>query len=107
VAQEGQLVQVRVTDTGPGIAPETIEGVFEPFWQGPRRLWRDKGGSGLGLSISRQFVKLHGGQMWLESELGARPGERYTYYSPFTPLTCWSKNWMECCIAVPKLFEML
>jgi CheY-like chemotaxis protein len=59
---------VGVTDTGPGIAPEDVEKIFEPFYQGTRQLLDDGGGSGLGLSISKQFVTLHGGQMWAESE---------------------------------------
>jgi CheY-like chemotaxis protein len=61
---------VSVTDTGPGISPKDAEKIFEPFCQGTGRLWRDKGGSGLGLSISKQFVELHGGHIWLNSEPG-------------------------------------
>ncbi len=63
-------VLVSVADTGPGIAPEDAGRIFEPFWQGTKPLWRDKGGSGLGLSISKRFVELHGGRMWFESEPG-------------------------------------
>jgi len=80
--RDGQ-VRVRVADTGPGIAPEDVERVFEPFDQGGTQLWRDKGGSGLGLSVSRQFVKLHGGRMWLDSELGA--GSRFFFELPISP----------------------
>ncbi len=65
-----QQVLVSVTDTGPGIAPEDARRIFEPFWQGLKPLWRDKGGSGLGLSISKRFVELHGGRMWFESKPG-------------------------------------
>lgn len=63
-------VLVSVRDTGPGISTEDAQRVFEPFWQGSGRLGHSKGGSGLGLSISRRFVELHGGRMWLESMLG-------------------------------------
>jgi signal transduction histidine kinase/CheY-like chemotaxis protein len=70
VARQNQHVLVSVKDTGPGIPPEDVERIFEPFCQGTSDLWRDKGGSGLGLSISKQFVELHGGRMWVESELG-------------------------------------
>lgn len=70
VVWEEQRVRVSVADTGPGISPEDAERVFEPFCQGPGWLWQDNGGSGLGLSISKQFVLLHGGQIWLESSLG-------------------------------------
>jgi CheY-like chemotaxis protein len=61
---------VSVADTGPGISPKDVERIFEPFCQGTSGPWRDKGGSGLGLSISKQFVKSHGGRIWLETELG-------------------------------------
>lgn len=70
VAHQDRQVQVSVEDTGPGIAPEDAGRIFEPFWQGTRPLWRDKGGSGLGLSISKRFVELHGGRMWFESTPG-------------------------------------
>jgi signal transduction histidine kinase/CheY-like chemotaxis protein len=64
-------VRIRVADTGPGISPHDLERIFEPFCQGTvQPLWQDRSGSGLGLSISRQFVELHGGRIWLESELG-------------------------------------
>jgi signal transduction histidine kinase/CheY-like chemotaxis protein len=71
-----QQVLVSVTDTGPGIAPEDARRIFEPFWQGLKPLWRDKGGSGLGLSISKRFVELHGGRMWFES----RPGTGTSFF---------------------------
>lgn len=83
VTQQDQHVVVSVTDTGPGITSEDAESIFEPFCQGRGALWHDKGGSGLGLSISRQFVKLHGGQMWLESELGV--GTSFFFTLPVSP----------------------
>ncbi|NLE43250.1 MAG: response regulator [Chloroflexi bacterium] len=67
--QDGRIT-VQVRDTGPGVAPDVVERIFEPFYQADERVWHDKGGSGLGLSISRQFVRLHGGRIWLESEIG-------------------------------------
>jgi signal transduction histidine kinase/CheY-like chemotaxis protein len=70
IRQDGQVL-VTVSDTGPGIAAEDARRVFEPFVQAAGAGWQGKGGSGLGLSISKQFVRLHGGRMWLESELGA------------------------------------
>jgi signal transduction histidine kinase/CheY-like chemotaxis protein len=63
-------VEVSVSDTGPGIPPEDLEHIFEPFFQGSRNLWRGREGSGLGLSISQQFIKLHDGRLWAESEFG-------------------------------------
>jgi signal transduction histidine kinase/CheY-like chemotaxis protein len=82
-AQQDQHVLVSVTDTGSGVSPEDIERIFEPFWQGTDQLWRDKGGSGLGLSVSKRFVELHGGRMWLESELGV--GTAFFFALPICP----------------------
>lgn len=60
----------RVTDTGPGIAPEHLERVFEPFWQVDQGHTRRHGGTGLGLSVSRHLVGLLGGRLSVDSELG-------------------------------------
>lgn len=67
--QKNQVV-IAVADSGPGIAPADSERIFEPFCQGSDHVWREKGGSGLGLTISKQFVELHGGRIWLESTIG-------------------------------------
>jgi signal transduction histidine kinase/CheY-like chemotaxis protein len=67
---------VSVLDTGPGIQPEDQERIFEPFCQGTLKTWRDKEGSGLGLTISKQFIELHGGRIWLDSA----PGVGTTFY---------------------------
>ena len=69
-SQENAHVVISVADSGPGIEAEDATRIFEPFCQGTRKLWQDKGGSGLGLTISKQFVELHGGRIWLESEPG-------------------------------------
>lgn len=63
-------VVVAVSDTGIGIAPEDMTKVFEEFRQLDGSLARSEGGTGLGMSISRRFVQLHGGDMWIESEIG-------------------------------------
>jgi CheY-like chemotaxis protein len=83
VEQEDQHVVVSVTDTGMGISAADAERIFEPFCQGVGDMWRDKGGSGLGLTISKQFVQLHGGEMWLESELGV--GSSFLFKLPISP----------------------
>jgi CheY-like chemotaxis protein len=61
---------VAVVDTGPGISPENQAKLFEPFQQLDSSIRRRYGGSGLGLAICKRFVELHGGKMWLESEIG-------------------------------------
>lgn len=66
----GDLI-ITVSDTGIGIAPDKIERVFEPFVQLDSSLARKYEGTGLGLSLSRRWVQLHGGTLILESELGA------------------------------------
>jgi signal transduction histidine kinase/CheY-like chemotaxis protein len=76
VRQQAERVVVSVADTGPGISVQDRARIFEPFCQGSTTLWRDTGGTGLGLTISKQFVEMHGGQVWLESELG----EGTTFY---------------------------
>ena len=80
--QDGRLV-VAVADTGPGISPEDAEVIFEPFSQGVLETSRSEGGSGLGLSISKQFVQLHRGRMWVESELGV--GSTFYFELPLAP----------------------
>jgi signal transduction histidine kinase/DNA-binding response OmpR family regulator len=85
VEQQDQEVVVSVTDTGPGISSENMEKVFQPFYQETaNRRWHDQGGSGLGLSISKQFIELHNGRIWLESEPGA--GSTFYFRLPVSPL---------------------
>lgn len=76
-------VVVSVADTGPGILPKDANIIFEPFYQGTSDLWRDQGGSGLGLSICKQFVELHNGEIWLESEPGS--GTTFFFRLPISP----------------------
>jgi signal transduction histidine kinase len=61
---------VSVSDTGPGISEADQQRIFEEFQQADSSSTRAKGGSGLGLSISRRIVELHGGRLWVESVLG-------------------------------------
>ena len=60
-----------VKDTGAGIESEDIERIFEPFYRGSRNIRPEVIGSGLGLSVCRQFVDLHGGKIWLESQVNS------------------------------------
>lgn len=64
---DGDAVRFTVADSGPGIDPEHVARVFEPFWQGGPP---DRRGRGLGLTIARAIVEAHGGRIWLDSELG-------------------------------------
>lgn len=58
---------IAVSDTGAGIQPDLIESVFEPFRQGTHAWLTSPSGLGLGLSIARQIVQMHGGAIWAES----------------------------------------
>jgi signal transduction histidine kinase len=62
-------VRVSVADTGPGVAPEDRERIFEEFQQTETGGVQHEG-TGLGLALSKRFVELHGGRIWLESEVG-------------------------------------
>jgi len=70
LAQSNGRALVSVADTGPGITAEDLKRIFEPFSQGTGGVLHGRGSSGLGLSISNEFVKLHGGRMWVESAIG-------------------------------------
>ncbi len=66
----GQELVIGVRDTGPGIAPQVQEVVFERFRQATSFVTREHGGTGLGLALVREFVKLMGGKLQLNSQLG-------------------------------------
>jgi len=73
-----------VADTGPGIPAKDQQRVFEPFQQLDPSVQRKHAGSGLGLSISRRFVEMHDGKMWLASEVGR--GATFYVSLPLEPL---------------------
>jgi GAF domain-containing protein len=70
VERRGDDLRYWVRDTGIGIAPDRLEAVFGEFRQGDATVAAEFGGTGLGLSITRRFVEMHGGRIWVESELG-------------------------------------
>jgi signal transduction histidine kinase len=61
---------VAVKDTGPGISKADQGKIFEEFQQADNSATKKKGGTGLGLSISKRIVEMHGGKLWVESEVG-------------------------------------
>ena len=71
----GDAVRLAVSDTGPGIAPERRERIFERYVQG-----EEPGAAGLGLAIVRDIVQAHGGRIFLESEVGR--GSRFVLELP-------------------------
>jgi signal transduction histidine kinase len=76
----GTDIVVAVSDTGIGIAPEDQSAVFEEFRQVGRNYTNKQEGTGLGLTLTRKFVELHGGRIWLESEPGK--GSTFTFSIP-------------------------
>jgi signal transduction histidine kinase len=61
-----EMIRVSVRDTGPGIAPEDAERIFERFVKGTNNPQQDASGLGLGLAVVRQLVISHGGRVWVE-----------------------------------------
>jgi len=69
-ARESELVEIDVTDTGPGLTPDEQRRVFEKFYRAGDGLTQQQTGSGLGLTIARSLIELHGGTLTVESEPG-------------------------------------
>jgi signal transduction histidine kinase len=76
-------VEVSVSDTGIGIAPDDHETVFEEFRQVGTDYAKKREGTGLGLALARRFVELHGGHIWVKSALGE--GSTFTFTLPVRP----------------------
>ena len=71
--RDGDAVEVTVRDTGIGIAEEDRERIFEAFQRGGRGVRTSTEGTGLGLTLSKRIVELHGGRMWMRER--ARRGQ--------------------------------
>ena len=80
----GPAALVEVGDSGVGIAPEHHDLIFREFAQVDSTPSRPHHGTGLGLTIARKLVELHGGRIWVESELGA--GSRFFFTVPIEPI---------------------
>lgn len=82
--QYSRDVEVVVEDSGAGIAADQYENVFKAFTQIENSDSRRHGGTGLGLSVSKQLVELHGGRIWVESQLGI--GSKFIFTLNFATL---------------------
>jgi signal transduction histidine kinase len=78
-----EQVLVSVSDTGVGIPVEDQDRIFEQFEQGSLEDGRRPDGAGLGLALSKEFVEMHGGRIWVESEAGQ--GSTFTFSLPLRP----------------------
>jgi CheY-like chemotaxis protein len=81
---DGDSIFVSVKDTGAGISPDMLPRIFDMFVQGKQSLDRTEGGLGLGLTIVRSIVELHGGAVWASSE-GPGKGAELTMRLPSLP----------------------
>ena len=77
---QGGMIEIAVADTGAGIPSEDLPYIFERFWRGEKSRSRTGGGTGLGLTIARQLVQVHGGKIGVESTLGQ--GSRFWFTLP-------------------------
>jgi len=73
-----------VKDTGIGIPKEKQDNLFEPFRQTGNHTSGEEEGTGLGLSLVKKFVELHGGYVWVESE-GENRGSTFSFVLPDSP----------------------
>lgn len=77
---ESDHIEISVTDTGIGISEEDQTRLFRPFEQLEETLTKRYEGTGLGLHLSKRFVEMHGGNIWVESEKGK--GSKFTFVIP-------------------------
>lgn len=81
--KSGDMLYVSVADTGIGIARDSLDLVFEEFYQADGSHTRVYGGTGLGLAIAKKIINLHGGRIWAEPNRGK--GTNFTFTVPLCP----------------------
>ena len=77
---DADFIEISVADTGPGIKPEDIPKLFQPFQQLETTLTKKVPGTGLGLNLCKKYVELHGGRIWVETEVGK--GSKFIFAIP-------------------------
>lgn len=83
LGRRGKELEISVADTGIGIPPQALERIFDRFYQVEDHMTRRQGGMGLGLSIVKGLVEMHGGRVWAESKEGE--GSRFIVVLPPQP----------------------
>jgi len=78
--RQSEFVKVSVEDNGVGVPAKDLALVFDRFYQVESHLTRKHGGMGLGLSVAKAMIEMHGGRIWLESEEGA--GSKFIFLLP-------------------------
>jgi signal transduction histidine kinase len=86
--EDGGMVEVSVTDTGDGIAPDGVDRIFDRLHQEDGFSDAGRAGLGLGLYLCREIVHGHGGRIWVESELGR--GSTFRFTLPVAEVEVWS-----------------
>ena len=96
VERKDSSIIFHIADTGPGIAQEDQQKLFQPFQQVDSSIRRKYGGSGLGLSICKSFIEMHDGRIWMESALGS--GTMISFSLPVEavapPATSSARRWI-------------
>src|SRR6204780_1267755 len=80
VAAPDDTFHLSVCDTGPGISAADQAKLFQEFQQADNAITRKKGGTGLGLAISKRIIEMHGGKIWVESQVGR--GSTFSFTLP-------------------------
>lgn len=83
-AQQDDAVRIVLRDTGIGLAEEDLDRIFDDFYQVEDKRTRTHDGLGLGLTIARKLIRLHGGRIWAESA-GLKQGTAVHVHLPFNP----------------------
>jgi PAS domain S-box-containing protein len=85
ISQNGAKAEISVRDNGPGISPQLLPHIFKLFFQGEQEISRARGGLGLGLSLVRELVKLHGGELAAFSTGQPHAGSEFIIQLPTIP----------------------
>jgi signal transduction histidine kinase len=84
IGNQNSWTLISITDTGVGIKSEELNRIFNPFEQIENSRSREFQGTGLGLSLTKRLVELHGGRIWAESE-GENKGSIFSFTIPVNP----------------------